>query len=98
MEIRYERNRVFAADTNGEVLGEVTFPDCGDGLVVIDSTFVKPELRGQNLASGLMRAAYKEIKAQGKKACLRCPYAIKWFGRHPQAAEIVVQQSQAPQA
>lgn len=91
MDIKYERNRVFAADGSGEILGEVTFPDCGEGVVIIDSTFVKPELRGQRLASDLMLAAHKEIKAQGKKACLRCPYAIKWFGRHPQAAaEIVI--------
>lgn len=90
MEIKHEKNRVFAADSCGEVLGEVTFPDCGEGHVVIDRTFVKPELRGQNLADDLMRAAYKEIKAQGKKACLECPYAVKWFSRHQQAADIVV--------
>lgn len=90
MEIKYEKNRVYAAGDNGEVLGEVTFPDCADGVVVIDRTFVKPEMRGQDLASDLMRAVYNEIKAQGKKACLECPYAIKWFGRNPQAAEIVV--------
>lgn len=90
MEIKYERNRVCATDEKGELLGEVVFPDCADGVVVIDRTFVKPELRGQNLASDLMRAAYNEIKAQGKKASLRCPYSVKWFGRHPRAAEIVV--------
>lgn len=90
MSIKYEKNRVFAEDGSGEILGEVTFPDCCEGHVVIDSTYVKPELRGQSLASDLMQAAHNEIKAQGKKACLKCPYAIKWFSRHPLATEIVV--------
>lgn len=98
MNVKCERNRVFAADGKGEVLGEVTFPDCENGHVVIDSTFVKPELRGQRLASDLMRATYNEIKAQDKKACLRCPYAIKWFDRHPQAADEIVIDCPAKQA
>lgn len=90
MDIKYEMNRVFAMDSSGDILGEVTFPSCGDGLVVIERTYVKPELRGQSLASDLMQATHNEIKAQGKKACLKCPYAIKWFCRHPKAADIVV--------
>lgn len=89
MEIKHEKNRVYAGEESGGVLGEVTFPDCADGVVVIDRTFVAPELRGRSLASDLMRAAYDEIKSQGKKACLECPYAVKWFGRHPEARDIM---------
>lgn len=98
MEIKSERNRVFMEDENGEVAAEVTFPACGEHIVEIDHTFVKPGLRGKNVASDLMQAAYDEIKAQGKKARLSCPYAIKWFDRNERARDIVVSSAKQPGA
>lgn len=90
MEINHEKNRVFAKDESGNLLAEVTFPDCGDDRVIIERTFVAPEFRGQNIASQLMQAAYEEIRSQCRKALLRCPYAIKWFDRHTEARDILV--------
>lgn len=89
MEFKYEKNRVFAEDDNGKLLAEATFPDCGEGKVVIERTFVAPELRGRNVASELMLAAYREIKAQGKRAELSCPYAVKWFGKRAGTRDIL---------
>lgn len=90
MELQHEKNRVFAEDESGKLAAEITFPDCGEGRVVIERTFVAPELRGQNVASQLVQAAYDNIKAQGKKTFLCCPYAVKWFDRHPEARDILV--------
>lgn len=90
MEIKHEKNRVFAEDKCGRLLAEVTFPDCGAVGVVIERTFVEPGLRGQNVASDLMQAAYEEIRSQGRKATLCCPYAVKWFDKHTEARDILV--------
>lgn len=90
MELKREKNRVLLEDESGQLVAEVVFPDCGDSRVVIERTFVAPEFRGQNIASQLMQSAYEEIKAQGTKALLCCPYAIKWFDRHTEARDILV--------
>lgn len=89
MEIKHEKNRVLIENACGKLMAEVTFPDCGEDRVVIERTFVEPELRGQKIASELMQAAYNDIKSQGKKAVLCCPYAIKWFDRHKEARDIL---------
>jgi len=90
MEFRREKNRVYAEDKNGVTVAEVCFPDCGGNTVKIESTFVSPELRGNNVASDLMLTAYEEIKAQGKKAELKCKYAVKWFEKHPDKRDILI--------
>lgn len=89
MEFKREKNRIYAENAQGRLLAEVVFPGHGGSRVLIERTFVAEELRGQNVASDLMQAAYAEIKAQGKKADLKCKYAVKWFEKHPEAGDIL---------
>lgn len=91
MDFIHEKNRIYAEDEYGKLLAEITFPDhdYDEGVVVIDYTFVAPELRGQNVAAGLVQAAYDNIKAQGRRAVVCCPYAAKWFEKHPEARDII---------
>lgn len=91
MDFIHEKNRVYAEDECGKLLAEITFPDhdYDEDVVVIDHTFVAPELRGQNVAAGLVQAAYDNIKAQGRRAVVCCPYAAKWFEKHPEARDII---------
>lgn len=85
-----EQNRVFAEDENGDFRAEVTFPEYQEGVVVIAYTYVDPCLRGQGIASELLRNAYTQIKECGKKARPTCPYAISWFKRHPETHDILI--------
>ncbi|MDR2157536.1 MAG: N-acetyltransferase [Clostridiales Family XIII bacterium] len=91
MEYRKDTNWIYAADETGNVIAEVTFPNIREGVVVINHTFVDESLRGQGIAAELIREAYDAIKAEGKKAVLTCPYAVKWFGEHPDHNDIVTQ-------
>lgn len=85
-----ERNRVYANDERGTMVAEVTFPDQPNGAVIIDHTYVDPSLRGKGAASDLLQQAYEVIKAQGKKACVSCPYAVAWFKKHPAKGDILL--------
>jgi predicted GNAT family acetyltransferase len=89
MEFERKGNWIFKRDEGGEVVAEVTFPNLREGVVVINHTYVDDSLRGHGVAGELVEAAYDAIKAEGKKAVLTCPYAVKWFHDRPDKNDIV---------
>ncbi|MDL2263911.1 N-acetyltransferase [Synergistaceae bacterium OttesenSCG-928-I11] len=90
MEFIHEPNRVYVKDERGETIVEATFPNLAGNEVVIDHTYVDPILRGKGVASELMEHVYDEIKRQGKKTYATCPYAVAWFRKHPDRADILL--------
>lgn len=84
-----ERDRVQYLDDSWNVLAEVTFPQVEPGIVEIDHTFVDESLRGQGLAGQLMRRAVASIAASGYYARPTCSYAVSWFEKHPEHAELL---------
>lgn len=89
MEFTYYPNKITLPGAEGKILGEVSFPVIDAGTVEIDHTFVDDSLRGQGVAGKLMEAAAGQIGAQNKKAVLTCPYAVKWFEKHPEYSGLV---------
>ena len=69
-----ESNRIFCAQ-DGRTLAEVTFPEAGPGVVVIDHTWVDPSLRGQGVAGQLVKRAAGALRSTGRKARVTCSYA-----------------------
>lgn len=84
MIFQYEKARVYAEDENKVLLAEITFPETADGRVDINHTFVAPSLRGQGIADKLVRAALQQIAEAGKEPVATCPYAVRWFEKHPE--------------
>ncbi len=78
-----ETDRIYAADPEGKVIAEVTFPT-SEGISTIDHTFVDESLRGQGIASQLVKLAADKILADGNKIAVTCPYGVAWFQRHPE--------------
>lgn len=89
MEFQKEPGRVFALDQNGALLAEVTFPDREDGVAEIDHTFVDDSLRGQGIAGKLLEAAVQVLREEGKRARPTCSYAVSWFEKHPEQADLL---------
>lgn len=83
MEFKVEKDRIYAEDEAGKLVAEVTFPTEND-VSVIDHTFVDPSLRGQGVASKLVKLAADTILERGDKLAATCPYAVTWFERHPE--------------
>ena len=73
-------NRIAAVE-NGEEVGEVTFPE-RDGIYIINHTFVDDRLRGQGIASELVRRAVEEIESRGGRMKATCSYAALWLARN----------------
>jgi len=90
MEFTKEPNYIYAKDESGDIIAEVTFPKYRDDVVAINHTYVDDSLRGQGIAGELMEATYEELKRDGRKAVLVCPYAVKWYREHPEKNDIVV--------
>lgn len=80
MEYITYNNRIAAID-NGEEIGEVTFPE-RNGAYVINHTYVDDRLRGQGIASELVRRAVEEIESRGGQMRATCSYAALWLARN----------------
>lgn len=92
MEFTCNKNQIALYDTEKRMIAEVTFPDVDTDTVNIDHTFVDDSLRGQGVAGKLMKAAAEQLRSQNKKAVLTCSYAVNWFGKHPEYADVVKDQ------
>lgn len=80
MEYITEKNRI-AVIEDGEEVGEVTFPE-RDGVYVINHTYVDDRLRGQGIASELVRRTVEEIEQRGGRVEATCSYAALWLARN----------------
>lgn len=83
MDFKYETERIYLEDEQGQLLAEITFP-LQDGIATIDHTYVSEKLRGQGVAARLVEAAVKQIKHQGQPFQATCSYAAAWLKRHPE--------------
>ena len=84
-----EENRVYIPGERGETLAEVTFPPVEPGVVNIDHTFVDASLRGQGVAGKLLAKTAAALRETGHKAMLTCGYAVGWFEKHPEQADLL---------
>ena len=57
-----EAERIYSQDASGNIIAEITFP-VKEGIATIDHTFVDESLRGQGIASKLVKAAVDKILA-----------------------------------
>lgn len=89
MDFIYEQNRVYLTNASGKMIAQVTFPAVDANTVNIDHTFVDDTLRGQGVAGKLMEAAARQLRETGRQAALTCSYAVKWFGQHPEYADLL---------
>lgn len=80
MEYITEKYRIYAVEGGVEV-GEVTFQE-RDGIYIINHTYVDDRLRGQGIASELVRRAVEEIERRGARVTATCSYAQLWLARN----------------
>lgn len=86
MKDNQERHR-FEQEENGLVV----FADyrTHDGRYVLNHVEADPKLRGTGAAARLMEAIAAHAREKGLKLVPRCPYAVAWFARHPEAQDLV---------
>ena len=96
MEFIVEKNRIYCQDKEAVLLAEVLFPDIDAGAVAVTHTFVDESLRGQGIADQLMIQAVLKIREDGKRVQPVCSYAVKWFEKHPEEGDLLIEVAPAP--
>ncbi|MDR1704751.1 MAG: N-acetyltransferase [Clostridiales bacterium] len=89
IELYAEPGRVYVQGSAGSMVAEITFPKIAPGKVNFNHTYVAPNLRGQGVATKMIRAAIDSVRAEGLKAAATCPFAVKWFDAHPEDRDIL---------
>jgi len=90
MELTPKKNELrqcFEIAINGKV-ALLAYEQRGEDLLAFTHTFVPEELRGQNLAALLTKAALDDARRQGKKVIPQCSYVATYLDRHRQYADL----------
>ncbi|MBQ9691066.1 MAG: peptide-methionine (R)-S-oxide reductase MsrB [Eggerthellaceae bacterium] len=80
-----EKNRIYQANEQGNIVAYVTFKETIPGIYTIDHTIVDESLQGQGVASKLVQATVDEIAQRGCKVEATCSYAKQWLKKHLKA-------------
>lgn len=88
MDFIYESNRIFLKNEQGDMIAEVTFPNISDDIVNVNHTYVDDSLRGQGVASMLLKSLADKLRAENKKAYPTCSYAVKWFEKNTDYSDV----------
>lgn len=76
---------------DGVQLAVVDFPEKGNGLVDITRTFVDDSLRGQGIASEMLRLVAEHLIQTNRKTLTTCSYAKYWFQNHDEYLDLIAE-------
>lgn len=79
---KFKRGRYWAETKAGEA--ELVYSLGDDDKMIISSTFVPIDARGDGVARALVERAVSDAKASGRKVEPVCPYVDRVFSRHPE--------------
>jgi len=89
MDIKEEKNRFVLYNDDNQEIGEMTWSDAGEKMMIIDHTFVDPSYRGQKLAAKLVYQGVEKARREGKKIIPLCPFAKKEFAEKPEYDDVL---------
>lgn len=89
MEIKEEKDRFVLVNEDNQEIGEMTWSNAGDKMMIIDHTFVAPSYRGRKLAEKLVFSGVEKARREGKKIIPLCPFAKKEFDTKPDYSDVL---------
>ncbi len=74
-----------------DVGGAIAFANykLADGVMIFLHTETPPALRGQGIASRLVKGALDSVRAQGLKMVPRCSFVRDYVARHPDVSDLL---------
>ena len=89
MEYILEEKRYVVLDENKQEIGEMTWSNAGENIMIIDHTFVDDAYRGQGIAEKLVALGVELAREKQKKIMPLCPYAAKEFDQKPEYKDVL---------
>lgn len=84
-----EEARFVVLDDNKQEIGEMTWSNAGESLIIIDHTFVDDNHRGQGIAEKLVSLGVDYARRNGKKVMPLCPFAKKEFDQKKEYQDVL---------
>lgn len=75
MEIKQGHNKFFIGEKEEAALGFMSYVPSGEKIIIIDSTHVSEELKGQGAGKKMLYAIVGWARENDKKIIPLCPYA-----------------------
>jgi len=89
MDFKSTKNSTWLEDETGKRIAVLEYPEVKPGIVNLTHTEVDPSMSGKGLAGKLTEYVANKLREDGRKAELSCSYAIKWFQKHPEYADVL---------
>ncbi len=88
MNIHSGDNVFYITDKNGEKIAHITYQIESDEVIIANSTFVDPSLRGQGVAKLLLDRLANHARENNLKIRPLCSYVVKAFERYDEYSDI----------
>jgi len=89
MNFKSNSSSTWLENENGKRVALLEYPEVRPGVVNITHTEVDPSMGGQGIAGKMTEHVANLLRTDGRKAELTCSYAIKWFQKHPEYADVL---------
>lgn len=86
-DIKKGENRFYVGEENSPD-AEITFNKDDNDNLVIDHTFVAPNMRGKGIGSELIQQVVKFARDEGRKIDPVCPFALEKFKETPEYRDV----------
>jgi uncharacterized protein len=58
-------------------------------IITFEHTEVPPELGGKGIGSKLVQGALDQIRAEGTRIAVECPFVKGWIAKHPEYNDLL---------
>lgn len=85
----HDHRGAFFLARDGKRLAEMTYSRANQALVIIDSTYVDAELKGQGVGRKLLDAAVAWARETQTRIVATCPFASAQFAKDPSIRDVL---------
>ncbi|MEG0284987.1 MULTISPECIES: GNAT family N-acetyltransferase [Vagococcus] len=89
MEYIQGNKRITVLNEKKEEIGEITWTNAGESLIIIDHTFVENDYRGQGIAEKLVALSVDFARVNQVKVLPLCPFAKKEFDQKTEYHDVL---------
>jgi predicted GNAT family acetyltransferase len=88
-EIKRGTNKFYIGENEQNDIARITWLNEGDDVIIVNHTFVDPELRGQSIAGKLLDKVVKMAREENLKVVPTCSYAVAKLTRTDEYKDIL---------